>query len=131
MNQSLEKIIIIGLNLTLLVAIGVPLLFSTTQLISQSEQTITFQHFVQDVDEAIITADQERGFFVIQISIPVNVSLEAENNQLIFKVYLDSWHIVTRTYRCPIRINGQLNEGIHQLSVHATEELILITFQQT
>ena len=106
------------------------MLFSTTQIISQSEQTITFQQFVQDVDESILTADQERGFVTLQISIPANVSLEVENNQLIFKVFLDTWHLVTRTYRCPIQISGQLSQGIHQLSVHATEELILITFQQ-
>ena len=130
MNQSLEKIIIIGLNLTLLVAIGVPLLFTTTQVITQSEQTLSFQNFVQEVDATILSADQERVMQTIQISIPVNVSLEAVHNQLVFKVFLEDWRIVTRTYRCPIQIDGAYQSGLHQLSVVASDTLILLSFQQ-
>lgn len=130
MNQSLEKIIIIGLNLTLLVAIGVPLLFSTTQIISQSEQTITFQNFVHEVDEAILTADQERVTQTKQIIIPTNVSLEVVNTQLIFKIYLDDWHMVSRTYRCPIQIDGIIHSGAHRLTVSVSDTLILLTFER-
>ena len=130
MNQSLEKIVIIALNLTLLVTIGLPLLFSTTQVLTQSEQTVAFQQFVQDLDELILTADQERTCLATQIIVPTNVTLEAVNNQLIFKVYLEIWHIVTRTYRCSLQIIGLSNSGFHQISVNATEAIISITFQR-
>ncbi len=129
MNQSLEKIVIIGLNLTLLITIGVPLLFSTTQVLTQSEEIIAFQDFVQEVDQSIITADQERVFLTRLLFIPNNVTIEPVNNQLIFKIYLDDWHIVIRTYRCQIQVLGLLHSGGHQLSVNATESLILVNFQ--
>jgi hypothetical protein len=130
LNQSLEKIVIIGLNLTLLVTIGVPLLITTTNVLSQSEQAIAFQQFVQDIDELILTADHERIFLTTQIFVPANLTLEAVNNQLIFKIYLENWHIVTRTYRCSLQISGLSDLGYHQLSVNATESIILITFQR-
>ena len=129
MNQSLEKILIIGLNLTLLITIGVPLLFSTTQVLTQSEQIIAFQDFVQDVDQSIITTDQERGAFSRLIFVPDNVTIASVNNQIIFKIYLDDWHVVTRTYRCQIQLIGALHSGSHQLSVNATESLIVVNFQ--
>jgi hypothetical protein len=129
LNQSLEKIVIIGLNLTLLLTIGVPLLFSTTHVLIQSEQMITFQNFVQDVDQSIITADQERGFLSRPLFVPNNVTLEPVNNQLIYKIYLDDWHLVTRTYRCQIQIIAPSHSGNYQLSVNSTESLILINFE--
>ncbi len=129
MNQSLEKIVIIGLNLTLLITIGVPLLFSTTQVLTQSEEIIAFQDFVQEVDQSIITADQERVFLTRLLFIPNNVTIEPVNNQLIFKIYLDDWYLVIRTYRCQIQVLGMLHSGGHQLSVNATESLILVNFQ--
>lgn len=129
MNQSLEKIVIIGLNLTLLITIGVPLLFSTTQVLTQSEEIIAFQDFVQEVDQSIITADQERVFLTRLLFIPNNVTIEPVNNQLIFKIYLDDWYLVIRTYRCQIQVLGLLHSGGHQLSVNATESLILVNFQ--
>lgn len=129
MNQSLEKIVIIGLNLTLLITIGVPLLFSTTQVLTQSEEIIAFQDFVQEVDQSIITADQERVFLTRLLFVPNNVTIEPVNNQLIFKIYLDDWHLVIRTYRCQIQVLGLLHSGGHQLSVNATESLIRVNFQ--
>jgi hypothetical protein len=129
LNQSLEKIIIIGLNLTLLLTIGVPLLFSTTHVLTQSEQMVTFQNFVQDVDQSIITADQERGFLSRPLFVPNNVTVEPVNDQLIFKIYLDDWHIVTRTYRCHIQVIGTFHSGNYQLSVNSTESLILVNFE--
>ena len=129
MNQSLEKIVIIGLNLTLLITIGVPLLFSTTQVLTQSEEIIAFQDFVQEVDQSIITADQERIFLTRLLFIPNNVTIEPVNNQLIFKIYLDDWHLVIRTYRCQIQVLGLLHSGNHQLSVNATDSIILVNFQ--
>ncbi len=130
MNQSLEKIVIIGLNLTLLVSIGIPLLFTTTQVLSQSEQTIEFQQFVQDIDELILRADQNRSYLTTQIIVPPNVTLEAVSNQLVFKVYLENWHIITRTYRCSLQISGLSHSGYYHLSINATESIILITFQR-
>ena len=130
MNQSLEKIVIIGLNLTLLIAIGVPLLFSTTQVISQSEQAISFQQFVQNIDDLILTADQERTQITTQIVVPENVTIEAVNNQLIFKVFLKDWHIVTRIYRCLLQVVGYSQAGYYQLSISATESIIVIEFQR-
>lgn len=130
MNQSLEKIVIIALNLTLLVTIGLPMLFTTTQVLIQSEQALTFQQFVQDIDESIIAADQERSYLILQVTVPPNVTLEAVNNQLLFKVYLGNWHIITRTYRCLLQVNGLFTTGYHQLSINATELVIRLTFQQ-
>ena len=130
MNQSLEKIVIIALNLTLLITIGLPMLFTTTQVLTQSEQALTFQQFVQDIDESILTADQERNHLTIQVNVPMNVSLEAVNNQLIFKVHLESWDIVTRTYRCSLEVNGLSSTGYYQLFINATELVIQLDFQQ-
>ena len=130
LNQSLEKILIIALNLTLLVTIGLPLLFTTTQVLTQSEEAQTFQQFVQDIDESIITADHERTYLTVQVIVPSNVTLEVVNNQLIFKVYLEKWHIVTRIYRCPLQISGLSSTGLHQLSINASEFVIQLSFQQ-
>lgn len=129
MNQSLEKIIIIGLNLTLLVAIGIPLFFTTTQVITETEQSLTFQEFVQEVDETILVADYNRTIQRRQLFIPSNVTLETEYNQLIFKVYIDSWHIITRTYRCTILLSGSAESGLQILTVNATDTVIQVAFQ--
>jgi hypothetical protein len=129
LNQSLEKIVIIGLNLTLLVTIGVPLLFTTTQVLTQSEQLIAFQDFVQGTDQSILTADQTRSYLTTQLYVPNNVTLETVHNQLIFKIYLGEWHVITKTYRCPLYIISPIDSGTHQLSVNATESLILVTFE--
>jgi hypothetical protein len=128
-NQSLEKIIIIGLNLTLIVTIGVPLLFATTQVITESEQSVAFQQFVQEVDETILLADQAQSVVSKQVFIPENVSLVTEYTQLIFKIYLGSWHMAARTYRCPLQLSGPQRSGLHLLTVNATSVLISIFFQ--
>ncbi len=130
LNQSLEKIVIIGLNLTLLVVIGVPLLFSSVQIISDSDQSITFQYFIQDLDESILLADQSRTKITRQIMVPENVSIDAVHNQLVFKIHLETWHIITRTYRCPIQLDGPTQSGNHLLSINVTEITIQITFQR-
>ena len=130
MNQSLEKILIIALNLSLLVTIGLPLLFTTTQVLTQSEEAQEFQQFVQNIDESILTADHDQTSLTIQVIVPTNVTLEAVNNQLIFRVYLERWHIVTRIYRCPLQVIGLSSTGFHQLSIDATEFVIRLTFQQ-
>lgn len=129
MNQSLEKIIIIGLNLALIVTIGVPLLFATTQVISESEQSITFQQFVQEVDEAVLLADQNQSPVVKQVFVPANVSIVTEHTQLVFKIYLGSWHMAARTYRCSLQLSGPHRSGLHLLTVNATSTLISISFQ--
>jgi hypothetical protein len=128
-KQSLEKIIILGLNLTLLVTIGLPLLATTTQVITETEQSLTFQQFVQDVDEIILVADFNRTIQTRQLVIPENVTLETQYNQLIFKVYLDSWHVITRTYRCSIHLSGSVRSGLSVITVNATETIIQVTFQ--
>lgn len=129
MNQSLEKIVIIGLNLSLLVTIGLPLLFNTGQLLHQSEQAIAFQQFVQNIDELILSADNQQTCLTTEIFVPANLTLEAVNNQLIFKVYLDNWHIITRTYRSSLMISGLNQPGYYQLLINATESAIQLIFQ--
>lgn len=129
MNQSLEKIIIIGLNLTLLFTVGIPLLFTTSQVIFVTDQSLTFQQFINDIDETILTADESQTALVKTIIVPNNVSLEAEFNQLIFKVYLDSWYIITRTYRCTIFLTAPLGSGVHILTVNASVSSIQIVFE--
>ncbi|MFX0078411.1 MAG: hypothetical protein ACFE8O_04155 [Candidatus Hermodarchaeota archaeon] len=129
MNQSLEKIIIIGLNLTLLVTIGVPLFLTTTQIITETEQSLSFQQFVNDVDEIILVADFNRTIQKRQLIIPGNVTLETEYNQLIFKIFIDSWHIITRTYRCTIRLSGSVKSGLQIFTVNATDTVIQVTIQ--
>ena len=129
MNQSLEKIIIIGLNLTLLITIGLPLLITTTHVISESEQSIIFQQFVLDVDETIQIADQSQTSISVQVMVPSNVTLDAELNQLIFKVYLGSWYIITRTYSCPILLSGPTRNGLHLLTVIPANTSLQIIFQ--
>jgi hypothetical protein len=129
LNQSLEKIVLIGLNLTLIIAIGVPLFFTTTQVISETEQSLSFQQFVQDVDETILQADQSQTTLTKHIIVPANVSLECEKNQLIFKTYMTSWYIVTRTYRCPIFLTSSPEMGSNKLIITVNETLIQITFQ--
>ncbi len=129
MNQSLEKIVIIGLNLTLLVTVGVPLLFTTSQVILVTDQSLTFQQFINDIDETVLTADQSQTALVRKIIVPNNVSLEAEFNQLIFKVYLDSWYIITRTYRCVIFLTGPRGSGVHILTINASASSIQIVFE--
>lgn len=130
LNQSLEKIVIIGLNLTLLVTIGIPLLFTTTDVLSQSEHVIEFQQFVQELDELILTNEQEQSFQTAQIIVPPNLTLEAVNNQLIFKVYIQDWHILTRTYRHSLQVIGPIYAGHNQVSINATDLAILISFQK-
>ncbi|MFW9830250.1 MAG: hypothetical protein ACFFD8_00510 [Candidatus Thorarchaeota archaeon] len=129
MNQSLEKIVIIGLNLTLLITIGLPLLITTTQVISESEQSIVFQNFVNDVDSSILLADQSGESVSVRVVVPSNVTLEAEYNQLIFKVYLDSWYIITRTYRYTIFLVGPSHSGLHLLTITPTNSSLQILFQ--
>lgn len=129
LNQSLEKIVLIGLNLILLIAIGVPLFLTTTQVISEAEQSLLFEQFVQEVDDSIHQADQGQTTVTKQIIVPANVSLECENNQLIFKTYLNSWYVVTRTYRCPISLTASPQKGANRLIIAANETLIQITFQ--
>ncbi len=130
MNQSLEKIVIIGLNLTLLVTVGIPLFFTTTEVLSQSEQVMAFQQFVQEIDELILVNVQEHTFQTVQILVPPNLTLEAVNNQLIFKIYIQDWHIVTRTYSCSLQVLGPIYEGLNYLSINATDLTILISFQK-
>jgi hypothetical protein len=128
LNQSLEKIIIIGLNLTLLVTIGLPLLFTTTQVISDTEQMVVFQQFVQEVDETILLADQNQSPITKQIIVPVNVSLSTEHTQLIFKIHMGSWHMAARTYRLPLLLSGPHRSGPQTLSVNVTSTFISISF---
>ena len=128
MNQSLEKIIIIGLNLTLLVTIGLPLLLATNQVISDTQQTVEFHQFVQEVDETILLADQNQSNITKHIIVPSNVSLSIEHTQLIFKIYLGSWQMAARTYRLPLQLVGPTQNGLHWLSVNATTTFISIAF---
>lgn len=128
LNQSLEKIVFIGLNLVLIISIGLPLLFTTTQVISETEQSLLYQGFIQDVDETIVFADQNRILVTREIDVPDNMTLEAEYNQLVFKYFMDRWYVISRSYRCVINLNGPQSKGQHLLEVNATDTMIIINF---
>lgn len=129
MNQSLEKVVIIGLNLLLLVSVGLPLLFTTTEVITETEQSLIYQHCIQVIDEAILLADQNRIPITREIAIPVNLTLEAEFNLLIFKYYLDGWFVITRSYRCFIVVDGFNQNQVHLLHVNANDTTICLQFE--
>lgn len=128
LNQSLEKIVFIGLNLVLIISIGLPLLFTTTQVISETEQSLLYQGFIQDVDETIVFADQNRIHVTREIDVPDNMTLEVEYNQLVFKYFMDRWYVISRSYRCVINLNGPQSKGQHRLEVNATNTMIIINF---
>jgi hypothetical protein len=129
LNQSLEKVAIIGINLFLLVSVGLPLLFTTTEVIIETEQSLRYQHCIQEIDEAILLADQNRIPITKEIAIPVNLTLKAEFNQLIFKYYLDGWFVISRSYRCYITVDG-FNQGqVNLLHVNANDTTICLQFE--
>jgi hypothetical protein len=112
------------------VTIGIPLLFTTTEVLSQSEQVKAFQQFVQEIDELVLTNEQAHTYQTTQIIVPPNLTLDAVNNQLVFKIYIQDWHIVSRTYSCSLQVFGPIYEGLNQVSINATELVILISFQK-
>lgn len=129
MNQSLEKIIIIGLNLTILVSIGIPLLLSTTQIISEAEQQLIYQQFIDEVDETIIFAEQNWVSLNQTLNVPANISIEAQNHRLVFKFFCNGWHITTRSYQVKITIMGPTTDGPHLLQITAGDAHLHIIFK--
>jgi len=129
LNQSLEKIIIIGLNLTILVSIGFPLFLSTTQILSEAEQQMIYQEFIDEVDETIIFAEQNWLSLNQTLNVPANISIEAQNQQLIFKFFCNGWYITTRTYQVKITIIGPNTTGPHLLQILTGDAQLNIFFK--
>lgn len=129
MNQSLERIVFIGLNLALLVSTGVPLLLSTTQVISETARQLEYQQFIDEVDEAILFAEHNQVSTTREISVPENITLTAQYNQLVFKFYLGSWFVTTRSYEHNMTVEGPTAVGPHLLWVSMEDEGIQVLFQ--
>lgn len=129
LNQSLERIVFIGLNLALLVSTGIPLLLSTTQVISESERQLRYRQFIDEVDETILFADQNQVFTTKQISVPENLTVTAQYNQLVFRFYLGSWFITTRSYEHNMTVEGPTTPGPHLLCISLEELSIRVLFQ--
>jgi hypothetical protein len=129
MNQSLERIVFIGLNLALLASTGIPLLVSTTQIISESERQLEYQQFIDEVDEMILYVQQNQVSATRQVSIPNNITVSALHNQLVFRFYLNTWFVVTRSYEYNITVEGPAGPGSHLLSVSLRELIIQVLFQ--
>jgi len=131
LNQSLERIIFIGLNLALLVSTGIPLLLSTTQVISESEQLLRYEQFIEEVDKAILFAEQNQVFTTRQVSVPENITITAQYNQLVFRFYLGSWFAATRSYARNITVEGPTTPGPYLLCISLEELNIRVLFQRS
>lgn len=129
MNQSLERIIFIGLNLALLVSAGIPLLLSTTQVISEGERQLEYQQFIDEVDKTILFAEQNQVSTTRQISVPENLTVTAQYNQLVFRVYLGSWLVTTRSYEHNMTVEGPTAPGPHLLCISVEDVSIRVLFQ--
>lgn len=129
MNQSLERIIFIGLNLTLIISIGLPLLLSTTHVITETEQQLIYQQFINDVDETILFADQNQISVIRKINVPKNLTMETQLNQLIFQFFSGDWYVIHRSYRCMIILDAPSVNGPHLIQVNATTDTIHVSFQ--
>jgi hypothetical protein len=125
----LERIIFIGLNLALLVSAGVPLLLSTTQILSESERQLEYQQFIDEVDKTILFAEQNQVSTTRQISVPENLSVSAQYNQLVFRFYLGSWFVTTRSYEHNMTVEGPTAPGPHLLCVSIEGVSIRVLFQ--
>ncbi len=131
LNQSLERIIFIGLNLALLVSTGIPLLLSTTQVISESERQLRYQQFIDEVDETILFAERNQIFTTKEISVPENLTMSAQYNQLVFRFYLSSWFIISRSYGRNITVEGPSAPGPYLLCVSIDALSIEVLFQHS
>ena len=129
MNQSLEKIVFIGLNLIILTSIGLPLLFSTTQVLNELEHQLVYHKFIDEVDESILLAYENRIDLTRSIEVPPNLTISAESNQLVFRFFYNSWHVTSRSYQCMINVEGPIISGPHLLTINATDTIITIRFQ--
>jgi hypothetical protein len=129
LNQSLEKLIIIGLNLTILVSVGLPLLLSTTQIISEAEQQLIYQRFIDEVDETIIFAEQNWISLNQTINVPANISIEAQNQRLVFKFFYNEWHITSRSYQVRIILTGPTTDGPNLFKIITGDAQLYIFFE--
>jgi hypothetical protein len=129
LNQSLERIVFIGLNLALLVSTGIPLLLLTTQVISEATQQMEYQQFIDEVDEAVLFAEQNQASTMREISVPENITVTAQYNQLAFKFYLGSWFVITRSYEHNVTVEGPKAVGPHLLLISIEGEGIRVLFQ--
>ena len=120
---------LIGLNLALLVSTGIPLLLSTSQIISESERQLAYQQFIDEVDEVILHVEQNQVFTTKQISVPDNITVSSHQNQLVFRFYLSNWFVTTRSYDYDITVEGPASSGAYLLSVSLQESGIHVLFQ--
>ena len=131
MNQSLERIVFIGLNLALLVSAGIPLLLSVTHVISESEQQLRYQQFIDEVDETILFAERTELFTTKHVSVPENLTMTSKQNRLEFRFYLNSWFLITRSYERNITVEGPSAPGAYVLCVSVDEFIIQVLFQRS
>jgi hypothetical protein len=117
------------LNLALLVSAGIPLLLSTTQVISESERQLEYQQFIDEVDKTILFAEQNKVSTTRQISVPENLSITAQYNQLVFRFYLGSWLVTTRSYEHNMTVEGPTAPGLHLLCIFVEDVSIRVLFQ--
>jgi len=129
LNQSLERILFIGLNLALLVSAGIPLLLSTTQVISEGERQLEYQQFIDEVDKTILFAEQNQVSTTRQVSVPANLNVTAQYNQLVFRFYMGGWLVTTRSYEHNMTIEGPKAPGLHLLSISVEDVSIRVLFQ--
>jgi hypothetical protein len=130
LNQSLEKIIFIGLNLTLFVSVGVPLLLSTTQVITESEQQIAIQHFINEVDENVLFSDQNGIPITTTIYVPVNITVTSQQHHLIFTFYYERWHTTALIYQHQVIVEGPTCSGPHYLEVTVDDVNLYVVFER-
>jgi hypothetical protein len=130
MNQSLEKIIFIGLNLTLFVSVGIPLLLSTTQVITESEQQLAIQQFIDEVDESVFFSDQNGIPVTRTIYVPVNVTVTSQHHHIIFTFFYERWHTTALIYQHEVILDGPSSPGLHHLEVTVDDVNLYVQFEQ-
>lgn len=117
------------MNLSILVSIGLPLLLSTTQILSEAEQQMIYQDFIDEVDKTVIFAEQNWISLNQTLNVPTNISIEAQNQQLVFKFFCNGWHITTRSYQVKITIMGPTTDGPHLLQIFTGDAQLNIIFE--
>ena len=108
---------------------GIPLLLSTTQVISEGERQLEYQQFIDEVDKTILFAEQNQVSTTRQVSVPENLSIAAQHNQLVFRFYIGSWLVTTRSYEHNMTVEGPEAPGLHLLCISVEDVSIRVLFQ--
>lgn len=130
MNQSLEKLIIIGLNLSILVSVGIPLLATTTQVLIEAESQLEIQQFIDEVDATLLFAEENWLSTDQPIYVPPNITISSHHNHLLFRFFIyNSWHMVVRSYKHNITVDGPVTPGPHVLHVTVNTSTFHLHFE--